>query len=342
MPDPSLDKIAAEFSALNPSAQSQVNNVNGPTGPNENGTEPVGGHGPTGVTGPIGTTGDTGATASTEAAPNTTTTAAPTTTVDPADALAGDDDMKDAWFNSGATQSAKTETTQAPEVNPELDFISDFLKTGKTLSDFVSEYNNNPVAELSDEDLFAKGAEKFLGLKGETLEQAKEEFPTLSVLQRQQFLNDFRARFTAEAEGKRNALTAPLQKRKELEQKTLERFNAEVETSTASLVDKEIKGLKITAEMAGQLKNYVLNDFGFQRPDGSMDTERVLNAALWELYGPVLVQANVTRFTNKGRREILDAISNPNTNQSNGSQVNTGAPDLEKAVGSFTAPPKRP
>jgi hypothetical protein len=97
----------------------------------------------------------------------------------------------------------------------------------------------------------------------------------------------------------------------EAQQATVQRFNTELENVAKSIQGQERYGLKITDEMSNGLKKFVAEEMSFQRADGSLDVEALLDVALWRKYGKELVRANVTRAKNEGREEILRQTTNP-------------------------------
>jgi len=78
------------------------------------------------------------------------------------------------------------------------------------------------------------------------------------------------------------------------------------------------------------------------RKDGSIDADLLAEFALWKLYGKDIVRTNVTKAKNSGRREVLEATTNPSSgrgpsNNNNGFQGVT----VDDAFGSYLNAKKR-
>ncbi len=236
------------------------------------------------------------------------------------------------WFEQQPSLTTEPPAQTPAPVNPELQFVTDYLASGKTLQDLVSEYKVENYDQVDDREIFKRGVEKFLGITGQDLEDSLAEFDTMSAFERRKHAQEFRAKFSAGAQDVQSKLSAPFAARKEQETQILTRFSTELQAELSSVSGKEYRGLTITPEMAQQLQDHAFTKFGTLRPDGSVDVQKILDFSIWELFGPQLVKANVTKFKNLGRQEVLEQVTNPNANPSASPVTNPVADDLEAAL----------
>lgn len=201
-----------------------------------------------------------------------------------------------------------------PELNDEeVKLIIEYKKSGKTLKDFVQEYNIVDYDSMDDNKIIEMGLKQLEGFKGEELDEASSEIESMNLFQKKKLIRDYRAQFDQINQEKLKQLSSFENTQAEVQKATVQRFNTELESTVSKITNQERYGLKITDEMSKSLKKYVADEMNFQRPDGSLDVEALLDVALWRKYGKELVRANVTRAKNEGREEILRQTTNPST-----------------------------
>jgi hypothetical protein len=111
-----------------------------------------------------------------------------------------------------------------------------------------------------------------------------------------------------------------------------DKYNADLDQFSKSIVNKEVYGLKVTDEMSSELKRYINEEFSLQKPDGSFDIEKVYSIALWMKYGKDLVKANVTKARNEGKEQVIREVSNPSKNMTAGGRsVGSGLEAAQEA-----------
>jgi hypothetical protein len=212
-----------------------------------------------------------------------------------------------------ASETSKEQTTTAP---PELDdeevkLLIEYKKSGKSLKDFVQEYNVVDYGSMDDDKILELGLKQLEGFKGDELDEATSEIHTMTLFQKKKLIRDYRDQFEQINQEKLKQLSSYENVQSEAQQATVQRFNTELENVAKSIQGQERYGLKITDEMSNGLKKFVAEEMSFQRADGSLDVEALLDVALWRKYGKELVRANVTRAKNEGREEILRQTTNP-------------------------------
>jgi hypothetical protein len=282
-----------------------------------------------------------------EPAPAEPTPAEPTP-AEPTPAAAVNDQITDSvtqakewWDNDGPAPVADSKSTTEPaaqtqfDLDEDLQLLSEYKKSGKTLADFVKEYQVSDVKSWNDEKLVKEGMKEFMQLSEEEYEQAVSEFETASIFQKKQWAESFRQKFEDKNSNKLKQLTSSNKQTEEYQKALAAKYNEEVEAFTSSIVNKEMYGLKITDEMSKDLKNYVDNDFKLTKEDGSFDIEKIYSVALWLKYGKDLVKANITKAKNEGREQVLKEVTNPSKNMTGGGRsVGSG---LEAAQEAFSA-----
>lgn len=212
------------------------------------------------------------------------------------------------------SETSNEQITTPPELDDEeVKLLIEYKKSGKTLKDFVQEYNVVDYGSMDDDKILELGLKQLEGFKGEELDEATSEIQTMTLFQKKKLIRDYREQFEQINQEKLKQLSSFENTQSEAQQATIQRFNTELENVAKSIQGQERYGLKITDEMSTNLKKFVAEEMSFQRPDGSLDVEALLDVALWRKYGKELVRANVTRAKNEGREEILRQTTNPST-----------------------------
>jgi len=226
------------------------------------------------------------------------------------------------WYEDDEVSEPQTQQTQEPvqevqqeqtqiELDEDLKLLMEYKKSGKTLVDFVKEYNIVDYSSVDDKTILEMGLSQLEGFTGEELQDAQGEVETMTLFQKKKLVQEYRARFEEMNQEKLKQLSVVNTKQSEVQTQMLDRFNKELDNTVNSVKNQERYGLKITDEMSKALKQFVAEEMSFQRPDGSVDVEALLDVAIWRKYGKDLVRANVTRAKNEGREEILRQTTNP-------------------------------
>jgi hypothetical protein len=218
------------------------------------------------------------------------------------------------------------------EMDEDLKLILEYKKSGKTLADFVKEYQVEDVNSWDDAKLVKEGLKEFMKLSEEELEQATYDYENASIIQKKQWAETFRQKFGEKNEQKLKQLTSSNQQTSEMQKAIADKYNADLDQFSKSIVNKEVYGLKVTDEMSSELKRYINEEFSLQKPDGSFDIEKVYSIALWMKYGKDLVKANVTKARNEGKEQVIREVSNPSKNMTAGGRsVGSGLEAAQEA-----------
>ncbi len=218
------------------------------------------------------------------------------------------------------------------EMDEDLKLILEYKKSGKTLADFVKEYQVEDVNSWDDAKLVKEGLKEFMKLSDEELEQATYDYENASIIQKKQWAETFRQKFGEKNEQKLKQLTSSNQQTSEMQKAIADKYNADLDQFSKSIVNKEVYGLKVTDEMSSELKRYINEEFSLQKPDGSFDIEKVYSIALWMKYGKDLVKANVTKARNEGKEQVIREVSNPSKNMTAGGRsVGSGLEAAQEA-----------
>lgn len=237
-------------------------------------------------------------------------------------------EVKSESNNQEVNQSSKAEI----ELDEDLKLIADYKKTGKSLADFVKEYQVEDFSKWNDEKFVEEGLKSFMTLEQEEIEQALYEYKNSSVFQKKQLVESFKEKFERQNQEKLKQLKGT---NSDLEIKTqaiADKYRSDLEQYSQQIVNKEMYGIKITDEMSNKMKKYIDTEFSIQKEDGSFDIEKVYDIALWLTYGADLVKANVTKAKNEGREQVLKEVSNPSRNMSSsGKLVSSGLEAVQDA-----------
>lgn len=215
----------------------------------------------------------------------------------------------------------KTEEKSQFDLDDDLKLILEYKKSGKTLADFVKDYNVEDYKEWSDEKFVKEGMKQFMNLSDEEREQAEYEYDSASVMQKKQWAEHFRKQFEEKNQNKLKQLTESNSKAEEYQKAISAKYNAELDAFSQEVVGKELYGLKITDEMSKDLKNFIDKEFTLQNEDGSFDIAKMYSIGLWLKYGKDLVKANITKAKNEGREQVIREVTNPSKNMTGGSSV---------------------
>lgn len=230
------------------------------------------------------------------------------------------------------TDTIKAEEKPAIELDDDMKLILEYKKSGKTLADFVKEYNVDDLSTWDDAKVMKEGLKEFMNLSEEELEQATYDYENASIIQKKQWAETFRQRFAEKNEQKLKQLVSSNQQNSEAQKAIAEKYNAELEQFSSQIVNKEVYGLKITDEMSRDLKKFINEEFSLQRKDGSFDIEKVYSVALWLKHGKDLVKANVTKARNEGKEQVIREVSNPSKNNTAGGRsVGSGLEAAQEA-----------
>ena len=215
----------------------------------------------------------------------------------------------------------KAEEKPAFDMDDDLKLILEYKKSGKTLADFVKEYQVEDVNTWDDAKLVKQGLKEFMNLSDEELEQATYDYENASIIQKKQWAETFKQRFAEKNQEKLKQLTSSNQQSSEMQQAIAQKYNEELNQFSENIVNKEVYGLKVTDEMSKDLKKFINEEFTLQRADGSFDIEKVYSVALWMKYGKDLVKANVTKARNEGKEQVIREVSNPSKNMTAGGRA---------------------
>ena len=218
-------------------------------------------------------------------------------------------------------QTKTEEKEQTIDLDDDLKLLMEYKKSGKTLNDFVKEYQIQDLSKLTDEQIVKQGLKDFMNLSDEEYEQAADEFDSASFFQKKQWAESFRQRYEEKNSNKLKELTSSNQQAAEQQKAVAEKYNSELNEFSQAMVNKEIYGLKVTDEMSKDLKTFIDKEFSLQRQDGSFDIEKMYSIALWLKYGKDLVKANVTKARNEGKEQVIKEVSNPSKNMTRGGRA---------------------
>jgi hypothetical protein len=219
------------------------------------------------------------------------------------------------------TAEAKNTSDASLELDEDLQLLVEYKKSGKTLADFVKEYQVEDVKSWSDEKLVTQGMKEFMNLSEEEYEQAVSEFETASIFQKKQWAESFKQKFEEKNSTKLKQLMGSNQQAEDYQKAVAAKYNEEIENFSTSIVNKELYGLKITDEMSKDLRNFIDNEFRLTKEDGSFDIQKIYSVAVWLKYGKDMVKANITKAKNEGREQILKEVTNPSKNMTGGGRA---------------------
>ena len=243
------------------------------------------------------------------------------------------EDIERNSVNPAETNTVTAEPKNAViELDDDLKLISEYKKSGKTLADFVKEYQVEDVKTMTDEQIVKQGLKEFMNLSEDEYEQAASEYENASFFQKKQWADSFREKLEAKNSEKLKQLTNSNAKAEEYQEAVRAKYQSDLTNFSEQIVNKEIYGLKVTDEMSKDLKNFVDNEFTLTREDGSFDVEKMYSIGLWLKYGKDLVKANVTKAKNEGREQVIKEVTNPSKNMTAGGRsVGSGLEAAQEA-----------
>jgi hypothetical protein len=207
------------------------------------------------------------------------------------------------------------------DMDDDLKLLMEYKKSGKTLADFVKEYQVSDVQSWNDEKLVKEGLKEFMKLSEDEYEQAISEFDTASIFQKKQWAESFKQKFEEKNSNKLKELMGSNQQVEDYQKAVAAKYNEEMESFSKEITNKELYGLKITDEMSKDLRNYIDKEFRLTKEDGSFDVEKIYSVAVWLKYGKDLVKANVTKAKNEGREQVIKEVTNPSKNMTGGGRA---------------------
>lgn len=245
---------------------------------------------------------------------------------------------KEWWENDNNPAPAEPKPNEPAQAEPQFDLdddlklIAEYKKSGKTLADFVKEYQVQDVKTMTDDQIVKEGLKEFMGLSDEDYEQAASEYDSASFFQKKQWADSFREKFEAKNSEKLKQLMSSNAQTEESQRAVRAKYESDLNAFSQEIVNKEIYGLKVTDEMSKDLKNFVDKEFTLTREDGSFDVEKMYSIGLWLKYGKDLVKANVTKAKNEGKEQVIKEVTNPSKNMTAGGRsVGSGLEAAQEA-----------
>ena len=221
------------------------------------------------------------------------------------------------WEQQDTTEKlVQTKKEETPEfaLDDDLKLISDYKKSGKTLADFVKEYQVSEIDKWNDDKIVTEGLKQFMNLSEDELDQATREYENASVFQKKQWAENFKEKFDKKNQDMLKQLTSSQSENQVKAEAIADKYRTELDTYSNAIVNKEMYGLKVTDEMSNNLKTFIDTEFTLQKEDGSFDVEKMYSIALWLKHGPDLVKANVTKARNEGKEQVIREVTNPSKN----------------------------
>lgn len=231
------------------------------------------------------------------------------------------------WYEDTPTTAeskvvdSKNTNDSSFDLDEDLQLLVEYKKSGKTLADFVKEYQVEDVKSWNDEKLVREGLKQFMELTEDEYEQAVSEFETASIFQKKQWAESFKTKFEEKNSTKLKQLMGSNQQAEDYQKAVAAKYNEEIESFSTSIVNKELYGLKITDEMSKDLRNFIDNEFRLTKEDGSFDIQKIYSVAVWLKYGKDMVKANITKAKNEGREQVLKEVTNPSKNMTGGGRA---------------------
>lgn len=232
-----------------------------------------------------------------------------------------------------AIDSARSPELPAEFENAAVKDFAKYLNDGGDIKEFMDTYVATDVTKLSDREVFTSYL-KGVGVESGEMEKALKDFDEMPKYQQKLQTQRLRGELEVAQRAKLSELSHRQESLAHERQKDAEQLQRNVETSVDGLVGQSYKGLKIDGNMAKAIKNELINNFTFQKKDGSADINKLIDFAVWQRYGADLVKANVTQATNNGREQVLDKLGNPSSNPAP-SNVQTGQKTATDFIGDY-------
>jgi hypothetical protein len=205
------------------------------------------------------------------------------------------------------------------------EFIQSYLNTreaGKDLSEFFENIKPKDANQMTDEQLIRYECEKAGITDEDAIEQELDTLSSLTLLQKKTRLDSIRNEVQSENAEKLKRYNAETRKVAEDKKVVFNKAIQELEATTNELVDKNIYGLKITKEIADDIKDLYLNrQMPVFNSNGSPDIAASIELAIYRNYMKTLVKANVNAAKTEGKKEVLKKITNPSANNTASSRI---------------------
>ncbi len=198
------------------------------------------------------------------------------------------------------------------------EFIQSYLNTreaGKDLSEFFENIKPKDANQMTDEQLIRYECEQAGITDEDAIEQELDTLSSLTLLQKKKRLDSIRNEVQSENADKLKRYNAETRKVADDKKVVFNKAIQELEATTNELVDKNIYGLKITKEIADDIKDLYLNrQMPVFNSNGSPDISASIELAIYRNYMKTLVKANVNAAKTEGKKEVLKKITNPSAN----------------------------
>lgn len=215
--------------------------------------------------------------------------------------------------------------------DPLIASIIEAKKAGKDVLSVIEEIKPVDYKNMSEQQLVDLKFKK-LGLDGEDLKDAIDDFNSQPKWKRVEELNNMRTSLNSEQDerlkGYRHSVNANSQKQNEV----FKKYEQELNIYSNDLVGKEVNGITITKEIADGVKNNAQTSFfkSLFNEDGSWNAERIFNLSLLDGNIKKIVKTNVDKARNRGKGEILNSITRPDANITNTRKPNENSVGKEE------------
>lgn len=191
--------------------------------------------------------------------------------------------------------------------------VIDLLEKGMTLDDIQAELKGPDPSKMSDKDLYARDLAD-LGLNEEEQKEELDKFDGMSTAERKRLVNPVKERLKQENMKKLEQLGHTIPQEKIKFEAIVQKAQSELKQKLSDITGKEMYGLEMTPERVKVIEDFINNDYSDRNTDGSFNTEFLFKVALTEKYLAQIVQANVIKAKNSGKKEVLDEVTRADKN----------------------------
>jgi len=242
--------------------------------------------------------------------------------------------FKEILAEQEAEEQAKIEEAEIRKLKDDPDFKA--IKAArknhpdKTLQEIVNMLADVNPKDIDDKSVFIN-SRKSENLTPEELEEEWEEFKGQKPFIQERYLESERSKLNALRESKQKEYGLDVKPVNYVEQFT--KAKVSLEATLEKVVGKEIDGVTITSERAGQLYKESQKFFGsFSNSNGEVDVNEAFETAFAKLYRTIWKKEGEDKARSEGKVEAFNELHNPNAEKMVSGTKTTKAVKYDKDV----------
>lgn len=229
-------------------------------------------------------------------------------------------------FGEPPVEAPKPAEAKAPTVDaskeldfilndPELKYLYEARKAGKSVMSALTEIKPYDVAALSSEQLILEDCKRLNITDPEKIASEIDAYNAMTPRQQAQEDNRIRGMLEKEQSDRLARFRDDATKQQAESAKATEALDKEIESMCASKAGSKYFGITITPEINDAVKNEVYSGLGLFNNDGTYNSKVVYDLAFLKTQHALMMRSISENMYHKGRGETLELVTKPSKNE---------------------------